>query len=178
MPRAMVEVNVAQLLKEPLGAERHYRLGGEEGAGYLKEVHQVKGELRLVRLIGTVLVTGRIEALMEMACVRCLETFRQVVAFKLQEEYYPVLDVYSGASLPPPEDSTSFTIGPDHVLDLSEALRQYTLLAVPMNPLCQPDCLGLCSQCGANLNQGPCQCPTSSPDPRLAALAELKSKLV
>ena len=41
-------------------------------------------------------------------------------------------------------------------LDLDDELREAALLARPMAPLCRPDCLGLCSQCGADLNEGPC----------------------
>lgn len=173
-----MQVNVAQLLKEPIGAERHYHLDLEgEEAHYLKEVYRIKGEVRLLRAAPGILVTAKMEALVEMACVGCLESFRQIVAFDFQEEYFPLLDVSSGVTLPPPEDSTAFTIGPDHVLDLAEALRQYTLLALPMKPVCRQDCRGLCPGCGANLNLGPCQCDARTVDPRLAALTELKSKL-
>lgn len=41
-------------------------------------------------------------------------------------------------------------------LDLDDLMREAALLARPMAPLCRPDCLGLCSQCGADLNDGPC----------------------
>lgn len=174
-----MELNVAQLLKEPIGAERHYRLDLKaEEAHYLKEVQRVEGEVRLLRVPHAILVTGKVKALVEMVCGRCLESFRQAVSFDLQEEYYPVVDVSSGTALPPPEDASAFTIGPDHVLDLREALRQYALLALPMKPVCLPDCRGLCPQCGANLNLGPCPCPAPSPDPRLAALEALRERLV
>lgn len=173
-----MELNVAQLLKEPIGAERfcHLDLEGED-AHYLKEVYRIKGDVSLLQLGRSILVTGKMEALVEMACVRCLESFRQMIAFEFKEEYYPTVDVSSGLNLPPPEDPTAFSIGPDHLLDLREALRQYMLLALPMNPVCQQDCRGLCPQCGTNLNPGPCQCLGLSPDPRLAALAELKAQL-
>ena len=50
----------------------------------------------------------------------------------------------------------------DHMLELSEAVRQIALLAVPMKPLCRLDCAGLCPYCGANLNRGKCQCASCS----------------
>ncbi|MDP2726237.1 MAG: DUF177 domain-containing protein [Dehalococcoidia bacterium] len=173
-----MELNAAQLLKEPIGAERHYHLelSGED-AKYVRGVRQVAGDIRLLRSVRSILVTGKMKALVEMSCGRCLESFHQVVAFDFQEDYYPVVDMSSGASLPLPEDSTLFIIGPDHVLSLREALRQYTLLALPMKPVCKEDCQGLCPQCGVNRNLGPCQCPVLSPDPRLVSLAELKVKI-
>jgi uncharacterized protein len=57
-----------------------------------------------------------------------------------------------------PEEPGCFTIDEYHVIDLTEAIRQYTLLALPMKLLCREVCAGLCSSCGHNLNQGPCNC--------------------
>jgi len=173
-----MEINVAQLLKEPIGAQRHYHLELEgDEAVYLEDVLRAAGEIRLLRLARSIMVTGKIVALVELACVRCLESFRQEISFDFKEEYYPVVDVSSGVGLTPPEDSTAFRIGPDHVVDLSEALRQYTILAVPMKPVCRDDCHGLCPQCGASLNAGTCRCAVQVPDSRLAALARIKISL-
>lgn len=173
-----MEVNVAQLLKDPIGSERRYQLEEEgEEARYLPEVFRIEGDLRLLRSSDSILVTARLRALVEMTCVRCLETFRQLVPVEFKEEYFPVVDVATGTHVPGPEDPTAFTISTDHVIDLREALRQYTLLAMPMSPLCREDCLGLCAECGTNKNQGTCQCPEDPGDPRLAALADLKTKL-
>jgi uncharacterized protein len=46
-------------------------------------------------------------------------------------------------------------------------------LAVPLNPLCQQDCAGICSRCGTDLNEGPCDCGEDI-DPRWSALQDLK----
>jgi len=45
-----------------------------------------------------------------------------------------------------------------------------------MKPLCREDCQGLCPVCGADKNTGTCSCEESTPDPRWAALAALKSR--
>jgi len=57
-------------------------------------------------------------------------------------------------------------------LDLTEALREEVFLAVPAFVECRPDCKGLCPRCGANLNDGPCDCPPAG-DPRWDALKGL-----
>ena len=59
-------------------------------------------------------------------------------------------------------------------LDLTEHVRQEILLAAPAKFLCNEDCEGLCAQCGANLNDGPCGCvqETTTGHPGLAKLAE------
>jgi len=57
-------------------------------------------------------------------------------------------------------------------LDLTVALREEVMLAVPPFVECRPDCLGLCPRCGADLNAGPCGCPPAG-DPRWDALKGL-----
>lgn len=54
--------------------------------------------------------------------------------------------------------------------DLTETVRQAILLAVSLKPLCSETCLGLCAQCGKNLNDGPCGCTKEVIDERWAAL--------
>jgi len=61
----------------------------------------------------------------------------------------------------------------DSIFDLTELLRQSILLALPMRPLCSEECKGLCPHCGANLNEGPCGCPTDLDANPFAALAKL-----
>jgi uncharacterized protein len=62
-------------------------------------------------------------------------------------------------------------------LETDPILLEQIQLNIPMKPLCQPDCKGLCSTCGADLNLGPCTCEDRSVDPRWAGLAALKSRL-
>lgn len=61
-------------------------------------------------------------------------------------------------------------------IDLTEAVRETLILSEPMRVLCRPNCKGLCPQCGADLNEGPCSCPTGSVDPRFAILGNLIDK--
>jgi len=74
--------------------------------------------------------------------------------------FYPSIDILSGlpVALPDEDASSSFTIDEHHILDMSEMIRQYNLLAMPMKPLCRVDCGGLCPECGANLNENKCHC--------------------
>ncbi len=79
-------------------------------------------------------------------------------------------------------DPSQFQEGDDHILfehgalmlDLPAIAWEQFALALPSNKLCKPDCKGLCPQCGADLNKGPCSCPRDEGDPRLAVLRNLK----
>ena len=62
---------------------------------------------------------------------------------------------------------------PDGKLDLDELVSADVVLSLPAKFLCEPDCKGLCPQCGKNLNEGECDCKHSHVDPRLEALKQL-----
>ena len=168
-----MQINVSQLLQASVGTTRDYDMSeivdvAGDGNGRL-----VQGEIRLLRTHRSILVKGALRTETELTCGRCLSLFRCPLALNVEEEYIPTVDVVSGAPLPPPEEPSSFTIDEHHVLDLTEAIRQYALLAIPMKPLCRKDCAGLCQNCGQNLNQEPCDCPVQETDPRWSELIKL-----
>lgn len=148
-------INVAQLLKEPIGSRRVCQI---EGPVDNEGVSLVKGEVVLIRTNRSILMEGMLAAEVEGACSRCVSPASCSVNFRIAEEFFPVVDVLSGSSLPLPDEPGSFTIDSNHMLDLGEAMRQYILSAMPVKLLCRPDCAGLCPVCGYNLNQGSCQC--------------------
>jgi uncharacterized protein len=61
-------------------------------------------------------------------------------------------------------------------IDLSPELRDEILLAMPIGPLCRPDCAGICSVCGGNRNANPCECEAKQriANSKLSALKDLK----
>lgn len=164
--------NVSQLLKEPVGATRHYEMDDfmpspQEGAEELR----VQGIVDLLRTRRGILVTGDLRTAVVEECSRCLDPFEEPLTLASEEEFFPLTDVNTGVPLGMPEEAGPFIISERHILDLSEAARQAILIARPIQPLCRPDCRGLCPECGANLNQGPCQCQPAM-DPRWATLAQ------
>ena len=73
------------------------------------------------------------------------------------------------------EDPAVYVIPPRATeLDLSEAVREELILAVPDYSLCREECRGICPRCGTDLNTGTCSC-APEPDPRWAPLAKLKA---
>ena len=61
-------------------------------------------------------------------------------------------------------------------IDLGHLMHEQFVLALPMKPLCDTACKGLCPVCGTNLNTATCDCKPAWEDPRLAALRELRTK--
>ncbi len=72
------------------------------------------------------------------------------------------------------EENDELILVEDMHFDLDELLREDILLSLPSKVLCKSDCKGLCSMCGADLNNGPCGCKKPV-DPRLAVLQDLLS---
>jgi len=169
-----MQINVAQLLKQAAGASRSYKIDATLSFEELAEYH-FQGEVELIRTEKRILVRGVFSGKSSLMGSRCLTFFDYPLTFKIEEEFFPSIDVISGIPLPLADDSTAFTVDEHHVLDLSEAIRQYGLLAVPMKPLCRPDCAGLCPQCGANLNQGACHCVPGSQKSAWSELEKLNS---
>jgi uncharacterized protein len=101
------------------------------------------GEARLTRTNRSILVHADLAADVPVECARCLEKYACPLRLKFEEEYFPTTDVNSGIPLPEPEELESFTIDERLTLDLTEAIRQYTLTSLPMKPLCRPDCPGI-----------------------------------
>ena len=167
-----MQINVAQLLQEPIGSTREHHID-DTITGVDGREHRISGECQLLRTQGRILVKCRLNTNTDITCSRCLTTFRQPLEFKFEEEYIPTVDVQTGAPLAGTADTGNFTIDEHHILDLGEAIRQYAQLVIPMKPLCREDCAGLCQKCGKNLNEGPCACPTEEMDPRWAKLTQL-----
>ncbi len=167
-----METNVSQLLQEPIGATR-YRDIDASLRGIGKDELVFHGDCRLLRTRLGILVICKLDTAIEMTCSRCLETYSQPIHVAFEEEFVPTVDVISGVALNAPEDPNTFIIDSHHILDVREAVRQYTLLAIPLKPLCREDCAGLCPTCGKNLNEGPCDCPPVDIDPRWAVLKKL-----
>ena len=61
-------------------------------------------------------------------------------------------------------------------IDITEDVKDYAMLAIPMKKLCSEECLGLCVHCGKNLNEGNCNCERNKIDPRWEPLLKLKNK--
>lgn len=118
-------------------------------------------DLRLESLHDGVLVSADIEATAVGECVRCLLDVELPLEVDIQE-----LFAYSS------DEAFEYAIHGDHV-DLEPVVRDAVVLALPFQPVCQPDCLGLCPQCGVRLLDEPGHEHEAPIDPRWAALTGL-----
>ena len=128
-------------------------------------------------------VSGVLEGTAVRQCVRCLKEYDEALAFSIHAAFArenkevkkenrgsarqsKATEVRKGKpetdTEKEPEDDDRYYYHGDHI-ELAPMLREHIILAVPMQPLCQDDCAGLCSRCGKDLNEGPCGCPVEAP---------------
>jgi len=169
----IMQINVSQQMKEPIGSTRKYRLDDTTDIEGVNT--RFTGDIQLTRTDRGILVQGTLKTSIELTCSRCLTTFTYPVVMNIEEEFFPTADVFSGTVLPLPEETGYFTIDEKHILNLIEPLRQYIAIVTPMKPLCSDTCAGLCSVCGQNLNEGQCRCNENKVNPVWEKLARLNS---
>ncbi len=103
----------------------------------------VSGLLRLVRTNRSILAKGYLKTGLVLECARCLEEYHCPLEFFIEEEFFPVLEVASGLAAEQEYEAGDLIIDEDFQLDISEAVRQYAVMNMPMKPLCRLDCAGI-----------------------------------
>jgi uncharacterized protein len=136
---------------------------------------QTKGKAEWIASVGEIHVEGELKTVIESDCDRCLEPSRLPVeaAFDLYYRPMETLAVGGDVGLSNAEADVGFFEGDG--LELVDLLREQILLALPVQRLCQPDCLGLCRDCGVNRNRIACSCAAAPTDGRWTALQGLKT---
>lgn len=125
-------------------------------------------DLRLESVMEGVLVTGTTVVPLRGECARCLEPVDDALTVDIQELFaYPA----STTDVTAQDDETARMEG--DLLDLEPVLRDAVVLALPLTPLCRPDCAGLCAECGERLDDLPEDHGHTASDPRWNALQGL-----
>jgi len=151
-----IELPAESLDREPLVGLSPVRFSGEVSpieAGFSLAGHLAYG--------------GRLE------CSRCLEAY----PFETEEDFSLVLYPHERGQSPERElgrDELDVLFYDEPDVAAAPIVEERIQMAVPMKPLCREDCRGLCATCGADLNQGDCQCSGEAIDPRWEALQKLK----
>jgi uncharacterized protein len=116
---------------------------------------------------------GRITALAEPECARCLKLFPNT----LEAEIRFILDSSEAAGgTEIQDDDYEFVSKTVASYDMTNRIREALLLNLPMRFLCSPDCKGLCPTCGTNLNTRECNCQKEEIDPRWEKLKRVTVK--
>jgi uncharacterized protein len=123
----------------------------------------VELDLRLESVMDGVLVSGTVEVSVKAECGRCLEPVSDRLEVEVQELY-----AYAPAD---PDDEQPLLTG--DFIDIEPLVRDAVVLDLPLNPVCDDDCPGLCAACGARLADLEPGHAHDDLDPRFAVLAQL-----
>jgi uncharacterized protein len=137
------------------------------------------GNLVFTNTGNVLLIRGEVQTRVALQCSRCLTYFEEPLRFSVEEQFA------MHASSQGPRAHHAFIVieedeNPDagklfegHLFDLTELLRQETMLELPLSPLHDPDCKGMCTRCGQNWNEGSCDCQEETFHPLSAQLGAL-----
>ena len=174
----MIGVNVAQLLHAPVGTTRSYPLDDHEPelAEELGLVTPVVGTLKLTRTSHGILADASYTVDVEQECGRCLDPARSTIRSEVREEFLPSVNIATGMPENIETDLETPRVNANHELDVTDIIRQDIVVQQPLQPLCRPDCPGLCADCGSELQAGACNCTSDAElanDGQLGRLGEL-----
>lgn len=148
-PRRPFRINVGFLINQPIGTSREFPFSFETFQfGDDENTENLSGMIKLFRTQTGIQSMIECSAQVDAQCVRCLEEYKQTLHTTFQE-------LFTFAREPISEDEES--IPEDGFLDFEQSIGDYIFLEIPINPLCKPDCRGLCVVCGQNLNTDMCE---------------------
>jgi uncharacterized metal-binding protein YceD (DUF177 family) len=127
-----------------------------------KKLGRFKGidaKIKLHNIATGILANFEVNCVIDLTCVRCLESFKKEFNINIQLDYIEGRDPFmkiEKVELKSTDIDKVYYTG-NHI-DLSIGIREAIMLSLPIVPLCRDDCLGLCPVCGVNMNKKKCQC--------------------
>jgi DUF177 domain-containing protein len=146
-PRKPFRINVGFIIHEEVGYSHRIPFELEKVKLDDLELQNLTGEVTIDRTPQGLVVQGKFSAETQLECVRCLKEFKFPLEWEFTELY-----AFSKKSV----SETGLLLPEDAHIDLAPLLREYALLEIPIKPLHDPDCKGLCIECGQDLNIKDC----------------------
>jgi uncharacterized protein len=149
---------VSGLMADLPGTIRDYVIEGvsvDPGEGILL-AEAVDGSVRISRTNRGLVVAAKLSTVMAGECARCLRPVLTPIRLRIDEEVLPSIDLASGAPVPLEEggDPEGARLTDHHELELRPLVVEAICLQEPIAALCEPDCPGLCPECGERLEAG------------------------
>jgi uncharacterized protein len=168
-PRRPFRLNVGFIIHEEVGYSAQFPFEFDEiNIGDDLDLRDFSGVVDIGRTPQGLLVTGKFSGITSLECARCLKTFDDRLHWDMTELYAFTEKSVSESGLIVPEDAQ---------IDLAPLIREYALLEIPISPICQPDCKGLCPVCGQDLNVRDCGHRPENDDSPFTSLKDLKKLL-
>jgi uncharacterized protein len=165
------EISLNQLSRLSLEA-----LHGDEGQAP-RLAAAVEGTLSLQRTRKGIEVQGSIRTAVSLACARCLQEFPLPMVSEFEESFLLLKYAPAEEDTELLDDDMGVSFLPEEGVDLKDIVEEQIWLNIPIKPLCNEQCKGLCAVCGGDLNRAECGCDRQYHDPRFAVLKTLRANL-
>jgi len=155
-----MKIEIGDILKK-LGAHKEISFEENMHLEYIDFAGPVKGYVKITNVGGRIFAEGTLITKVKLNCCRCCEDFVSAAETNLREEFLDgKSDQVRSMSEEDLEDLQGFIYNDDSI-DLKEAIRQNMITALPVNPVCNEKCRGICVVCGKNKNIEKCDCPSA-----------------
>lgn len=135
-----------------------------------------RAQMKIKKVGAEVVISGTIEADVELQCSRCLKDFRSTLTIPVNVMYNPVENLKGEDKHELKVDELDMGFYSGDEMDLLDLIKEQIMLNLPMKPLCNESCKGICLKCGTDLNADNCTCSDSGIDPRLEVLKKFHDK--
>jgi uncharacterized protein len=164
-PRKPFRINVGFIAHEEIGRSHDFPFEFDKVAlGEDLELRQFEGVVNISRTPQGLFLQADFSAETTLECVRCLTDFEHKLEWSFTELYAFDERSITESELILPEDG---------YIEMTELIREFALLEIPISPICKPDCQGLCFECGQNLNEKDCGHKPEANDSPFAKLKDL-----
>lgn len=162
--KKLFRFNVGFIIHEEVGYNHDFPFAFDEIVLDDLELRNFSGNANVGKTPQGLILQANFSAKTDLECVRCLTQFERALHWSFTELY--AFDKRS-------ETESGLFLPDDAHLDLEELIRDFAILEIPINPIHDENCKGLCSECGQNLNIKDCGHKPAAPDSPFAKLKDL-----
>jgi len=156
--------------------DNHFNLSIKaESVGLNKKVieENIEGEINLKKKGNKIELEGTLLFALTLECARCFETFQINKKEEMHTFFLKMIEHSQREKIKLSTTDNSVEYTEDGMIDIAPLVYDAVSLLIPMKPLCNLDCKGLCPVCGTNLNREHCECRNEKVDPRWEPLKKL-----
>jgi uncharacterized protein len=163
-PKKPFRINVGFIAHEEIGRSHDFPFEMDKILLDDLELRSFEGLVNISRTPQGLFLQADFSGATTLECVRCLTDYEHELEWSFTELY-----AFDSRS----ETESGLILPEDGHIELSTLIREYALLEVPISPICKPDCQGLCTECGQNLNEKDCGHTPEQNDSPFAKLKDL-----
>ncbi len=134
----------------------------------------LQSEAKIKKASGLVLISGKVQTILRLQCVRCLKEFSYPLSTTFELTLHPSKEAPSEEETELGREEMELNFFEGGEIHLSEIACEQVFLEIPYQPLCQERCKGLCPVCGKDLNLSACDCVKEELTSGFSSLKKLK----